>query len=409
MRILFVHQNFPGQYKHLAPALAARGHDVHALAIQQQTPLPGVVVHRYQVGRGNSKEIHPWVIDIETKVLRGEACAKAAMSLKQQGFEPELICVHPGWGEGLFLRDVWPQAKQLHYVEFFYSSAGRDVGFDPEFGVPDLATQSRVRLKNANSLLNLDAMDHGISPTYWQRSTVPERYRESITVIHDGIDTDLVRPDPSATFEWSAENGLLRQVAFGEPVLTFVNRNLEPSRGYHIFMRALPELLFRHPALQVLIVGGEDVSYGVRLEHGSYKQRFLAEVEERIDPSRVHFLGRLPYSEYLRLLQVSMVHVYMTYPFVLSWSMLEAMSAGCLVIGSKTPPVEEVIVHGDNGILVDFGEPMALANAVSDVLANPNTTSIRHRARETIIARYELTRECLPKHIELLERLCNGC
>ena len=390
----------------MAPALAARGHEVHALSINQQVPLPGVMVHRYKVCKGSSKNIHPWVIDIETKVLRGEACAKAAERLKAAGFVPDVICAHPGWGETLFLREVWPDVKQLHYVEFFYSSTGADVGFDPEFGLPDFSMRSRVRLKNANNLLNLNVMDQGVSPTHWQRSTVPEEYREAITVIHDGVDTEVVKPDSTATFSWRSEDGRDMKVCAGDPVLTFVNRNLEPSRGYHMFMRSLPELLFRHPKLQVLIVGGSEVSYGARPFNGSYKERFLAEVENWIDPARLHFLGRIPYEKYLNVLQVSMAHVYLTYPFVLSWSMLEAMSAGCLVIGSRTPPVEEVIVDGDNGLLIDFNSPIQISNAVTRVFLEPDAMdSIRKRARSTAVLNYDLRSQCLPKHVDLIESL----
>lgn len=379
---------------------------MHALTINQQAPLPGVILHRYKVGRGSSKDIHPWVVDIETKVLRGEACAKAAHRLKDAGFVPDVICAHPGWGEALFLREVWPDVPQLHYVEFFYAAVGADVGFDLEFGMPDFLMHSRVRMKNANNLLNLNEMDVGISPTHWQRSTVPEKYREAITVIHDGVDTEIVRPDPFATFSWRSEDGRDLRVCAGDPVLTFVNRNLEPSRGYHTFMRSLPELLFRHPALQVLIVGGDDVSYGARPASGSYKERFLAEVEDRIDPARVHFLGRIPYPKYLNLLQVSMAHVYLTYPFVLSWSMLEAMSAACLVIGSRTPPVEEVIVDGENGLLVEFCSPIEIANAVTRVLSEPDVMKpIRERARNTALLNYDLRSRCLPKQVDLIEKL----
>ena len=406
MRILFVHQNFPGQFKHLAPALVARGHEVHALTINQQAPLLGVVVHRYKVGRGSSADIHPWVVDIETKVLRGEACAKAAHQLKGAGFVPDVIYAHPGWGEALFLREVWPDVRQLHYVEFFYAAVGADVGFDPEFGLPDWSMRSRVRLKNTNNLLNLNVMDQGVSPTHWQCSTVPEKYREAITVIHDGVDTEIIKPDSAARFSWRSEDGRDLEVSAGDPVLTFVNRNLEPSRGYHVFMRSLPELLFRHPKLQILIVGGDDVSYGARPDSGSYKQRFLVEVEDRIDPARVHFLGRIPYAKYIKLLQVSMAHVYLTYPFVLSWSMLEAMSAGCLVIGSRTPPVEEVIVDGENGLLVEFGSPMQIADAVTRVLSKPEGMGdIRKRARNAVLLNYDLRTQCLPKQIELIEKL----
>ncbi|WP_137896844.1 glycosyltransferase family 4 protein [Ramlibacter sp. 2FC] len=409
MRLLFVHQNFPGQYKHLAPALAAQGHEVHALAINHQPGLPGVKLHLYKVARGSSRNIHPWALETETKVLRGEACARAALALKAQGFTPDVICAHPGWGEALFLREVWPAARQLHYVEFFYSAVGQDVGFDPEFDQPDFDDGCRIRMKNANTLLNLETMDRGICPTRWQLSTVPELFRGSIEVIHDGVDTLLARPDPAADFAWRGADGTESRVLKGDQVLTFVNRNLEPSRGYHVFMRALPQLLDRHPKLQVLIVGGGGVSYGAQPAEGGYKERFLAEVQDRLDLARVHFLGHLPYSRFLRLLQVSAVHVYLTYPFVLSWSMLEAMSAGCLVIGSRTPPVEEVIVDGENGLLVDFFAADKLASAVSRVLDDPASfDALRANARRTIVERYDLKTLCLPRQMALVEAVHRG-
>lgn len=406
MRILFVHQNFPGQYRHLAPALAQRGHEVLALAINAAPPLPGVTVHRYRVANGTSKQIHPWAAETETKVLRGEACARAALQLKAKGFVPDVICAHPGWGEALFLKEVWPDARQLHFVEFYYSPSGRDVGFDPEFGQTDFDACCRVRMKNANSLLNLNIMDRGVSPTVWQRSTVPEIYRDRIDVIHDGIDTAIAKPDRNAEFSWQGSDGRTLRVKAGDPVLTFVNRNLEPNRGYHSFMRALPALYERHPDLQVLVIGGDGVSYGAKPAEGSYKQRFLDEVSARIDPSRLHYLGRVPYSVYLKVLQVSAAHVYLTYPFVLSWSMLEAMSAGCLVIGSRTPPVEEILLDGKNGLLVDFFSVEEISTAVSRVLDDPSAfESIRAKARESIIREYDLQTVCLPRHIALVEKV----
>jgi glycosyltransferase involved in cell wall biosynthesis len=406
MRILFVHQNFPGQYKHLAPALAARGHEVRALSINRHPVPPGVQLGYYRVGRGTTKGVHRWAAETETKVLRGEACAQAALELRAGGFVPDVICAHPGWGEALFLREVWPQARQLHFVEFYYSSEGADVGFDPEFGAADFDNRCRVRMKNANSLLNLDCMDKGVSPTAWQKSTVPAIYQPRIAVIHDGIDTRMACPDAGAEFEWSDADGKRRTCRAGDEVVTFVNRNLEPNRGYHSFMRSLPDLLARRPGAEVLIVGGDGVSYGAKPVEGSYKQRYLEEVAARIDTRRVHFLGRIPYASYLRLLQVSAAHVYLTYPFVLSWSMLEAMSAGCVVIGSRTPPVEEVIRHGENGLLVDFFSAAEIAEAVAGVLEQRNAMSaLRQAARESIRDTYDLAGKCLPAHIGLVESL----
>jgi glycosyltransferase involved in cell wall biosynthesis len=407
MRVLFVHQNFPGQYLHLAPALAARGDDVVALAIEGQRPMPGVRIVHYKPQRGSSGSIHPFVADMETKVIRGEASAMAALELRRQGFLPDIICAHPGWGEALFLKDVFPEAQLLSFIEFYYRTQGADFGFDPEFAEDEVASRCRLRMKNANSLLNIDASDWCISPTRWQASTVPERYRDRISVVHDGIDTDRVRPNPQAVVRLAKSGLALRS---GDEVITFVNRNMEPYRGFHIFMRALPEILQRRPNATVLIVGGDEVSYGRRLPPGeTWRKRMLAEVGDRLDMRRVRFLGRIAYPDFISMLQVSAVHVYLTYPFVLSWSMLEAMSAGCLVVGSATAPVQEVIREGDNGLLVDFFAPQHLAETVDRALREPaRAAAIRKRARQTVIETYDLRRHCLPRHVALVDAVAAG-
>lgn len=407
MRVLFVHQNFPGQYLHLAPALAARGDEVVALSIEDSKPLPGVRVVHYKPQRGSSTGIHPWVADIETKVIRGEAAAEAALSLRATGFRPDVICAHPGWGESLFLKDVWPDARLLAFIEFFYRSDGADFAFDPEFSEDDVPGRCRLRMKNANSLLAIDGADWCLSPTLWQASTVPERYRSRFSVIHDGIDTRRVRPDPKAVVKLAKAGRLLRP---GDEVITFVNRNLEPYRGFHTFMRALPEIQRRRPNAITLVVGGDDVSYGRKLPKGeTWRQRMLAEVGSQIDMERVRFVGRIPYTDFVTMLQISAAHVYLTYPFVLSWSLLEAMSTGCLVIGSATPPVEEVIRDGENGLLVDFFSPRALADALDRALDDPSRmAAVRARARRTVIEGYDLRDWCLPRHVALIDAVASG-
>lgn len=405
MRILFVHQNFPAQYKHLAPALAAKsGNQVVALTLKKQPSLPGVQVFRYRLSRGTSPNIHPWVSETETKVIRGEAAARACLQLRQQGFVPDVICAHPGWGESLFLKEVFPEAKLLAFIEFYYHTHQSDLDFDPEFLDQSFETLCRARMKNANNLLNLELCDWGVSPTHWQWQNIPTAYRDKVSIIHDGIDTQVVCPKPD-------QNLILPQAGLTlthkDEVITFVNRNLEPYRGFHSFMRSLPEILRRRPQAQILIVGGEEISYGKPLPDGqSYKQKYLAELGENLDKSRVHFLGRIPYEQFLSVLRVSGVHVYLTYPFVLSWSMLEAMSTGCLVVGSATPPVEEIIEDGVNGLLVDFFSPEQIAAAVDRVFDHSEQMlALRQRARKTIIDRYDLKTICLPKQIELVESL----
>ena len=408
MKILFIHQNFPGQFKHLAPALVRQGHTVVAMTMQkvQTSQWQGVQLVPYSVHRGSTPNIHPWVSDFETKTIRGEACFRAALQLKAQGFVPDAIVAHPGWGESLFLKEVWPQARLGIYCEFFYHPHGADVGFDPEFPVSDDGEVCRLRLKNIGHLVHFSVADAGLSPTHWQASTFPEPFRSRITVVHDGIDTQVIRPDPQATLTL---NGRLR-LDRGSEIITFVNRNLEPLRGYHIFMRALPELLRRRPRARVLLVGGNDVSYGLRPESGrSWTEIFAAEVRPRIsdaDWSRVHFLGHIAYQHFTTLLQLSKVHVYLTYPFVLSWSLLEAMSAGCAIVASDTRPVQEAIRHGDTGRLVDFFDAAGLANEVCDLLADPGERErLGARARAFAQEHYDLHAVCLPRQMQWVREL----
>ncbi|MGH8673366.1 MAG: glycosyltransferase [Burkholderiales bacterium] len=404
MNVLFVHQNFPGQFKHLAPRLARAGHRVQALAIDGPG-LPDIPLRRYKPARSTSPQTHPWAQEFETKVIRGEACAAAALRLKNEGFSPDVIVANPGWGESLFLRDVWPRAKMLALIEFFYATHGLDFDFDPEFHRADPARDAKLRAKNAHLLMALSDMDRGLSPTEFQRSTVPEPYRARISVIFDGIDTGVVQPDPAASLTVAGHT-----LRAGDEVLTFVNRNLEPYRGYHVFMRALPEILQKRPGAIALIVGDGGVSYGAAAPEGkTWKQIFFDEVKDRLDATRVHFLGRLPYARYLKVLQLSACHVYLTYPFVLGWSCIEALAAGCLVVGSRTPPVEEAIAHEKNGLLVDFFDAAALAQTVCDALERPQEfAALRIAARRSALNRYDLASVCLPQQVRLVEALARG-
>lgn len=407
MRILLVHQNFPGQFKHLAPALVEQGHEVTAFTMSQNPVPAGVRVVQYHAAKGTSETVHKWVTDIETKVIRGEAAFRAALQLKEAGYTPDVIVAHPGWGESLFLKDVWPDTKLGIYCEFFYKPEGGDVGFDPEFPVTDPGSAARLRLKNVNNLLHFLSADAGISPTEWQASTFPSPFREKISVIHDGIDTDVVTP--SADVKMTINRGDVHLDRTSE-VITFVNRNLEPTRGYHIFMRMLPEILARRPNARVMIVGGNDVSYGARPPKGqSYRDIYLKEVEGRIDRSRVHFLGHVPYAGFLSLLQLSTVHVYLTYPFVLSWSLIEAMSAGCAIVASDTAPLHEAIQHNESGRLVDFFDVAGMADNICSLLDNPTERErLGRNAREFARKHYDLRTVCLPRQLAWVQAVAEG-
>ncbi|HWW04221.1 glycosyltransferase family 4 protein [Collimonas sp.] len=404
MKILFIHQNFPGQYLHLARHLGASPkNEVIFITQRQDATIPGVKKIVYKPQRAVTPGIHHYLGDTEAGILNAQEVARIALDLKASGFVPDVMLGHNGWGEIWYLKDVFPNTPLLGYFEFFYRSQGADVGFDPkEQLTPD--TSPRLRTKNVGNLLALEAVDWGQCPTQWQRSVYPLRYQPILSVVHEGIDTQVVAPDHAAHFAIPGTDITLK---YGDEVVTYVARNLEPYRGFPSFMRSLPTILQSRPKAHVLIVGGEETSYGHRLPAGeTFRQRMLDELGDAIDLKRVHFLNKVPYSTFLKILQISRAHVYLTYPFVLSWSMLEAMSAGCLVIGSRTPPVEEVIQDGINGILVDFFSPDEIAQHVVEALEDVRKhEELRRNARRTIVHRYDLRTICLPAQLSLVEKL----
>ncbi|MFW2541190.1 glycosyltransferase [Primorskyibacter sp. 2E107] len=409
MKILLIHQNFPGQYKHLAPALAAQGHEVVALTckVKEAQTWKGVRIIPYAVKGNSTQGIHPWLTDFETKLLRATSCYRGAMGLKGQGFEPDVICAHHGWGESMFLKDVWPQARLGLYCELYHLTTTPFMNFDPEFPTRNPEADAlRIRMKNLNNRLHEEIMDAGISPTRFQAGSFPTEWQDRITVAHDGVDTDLVVPDADARLMVRDTVTLSRQ----DEVITFINRNLEPYRGYHVFMRALPDILRQRPNAHVVLIGGDEVSYGSKPPKGqSWKQIFIDEVQDRIpaeDWNRVHFLGRVPYAVYLSMLQVSTVHVYLTYPFVLSWSLLEAMSAQCAILASGTAPVREVLTEGETGQMVDFFDREALVERLCALLDDPQTRErLGLGARAFVRENYDLKTICLPQHLDWVEQL----
>ncbi|AIQ98265.1 glycosyltransferase [Prochlorococcus sp. MIT 0801] len=408
MDILFIHQNFPAQFIHLAPALVREGLNITTLTNSQSVSknIDGIRFFNYPIKRSSSKNIHPWLTDLETKTIRGEYCFRAAYELCQKGYKPNLIISHPAWGESLFLKEIWPDAKIAIYCEFFYRSLGADINFDPEFPITDPGDPCRVMMKNINNNLHLQIADVGISPTKWQKSTFPEYFQKKISVIHDGINTTLLRPNDS--IEITLDSGL--KLSKSNEIITFVNRNLEPYRGFHTFMRSLPKILKERPNLYVLIVGGDSTSYGTLPENGkTWKDIYANEVKEKLTDDqykRVIFLGTLTYDKYMSVLQISTIHVYLTYPFVLSWSLLEAMSIGCPVIVSNTEPLHEIIKDHENGVYVDFFDFEDLSKQILSILNNFKLRSkLSENARKFIVKTYDLKTICLPKQISWVKSL----
>ena len=400
MKILFLHQNAPGQFRHLAPYLARDDrNDVVFLGQGTRRALERVRWQSYPAPPPAGGQTHQYLRRTEAGVRRGQAVARACLALQRSGFEPDLVVGHPGWGETMFLREVLPRATFLAYCELFYRSDGQDTGYVPETAI-DLDGRCRIRTWNADLLTSLSIMDHGISPTVWQRDQHPDVFRSNISVTHEGVDVQEVAPDPAARFVVPGGPTF----DYGDEVLTYVARDLEPVRGFTLLMRALPELLRLRPKAQVVVCGGDGVSYGRPPPGGgTWKDTMLR--EHAVDLRRVHFVGKLARADYLRLLQVSALHLYLSVPFVLSWSCVEAMAAGCLLLASDVAPVREAIEDGRTGYLIDARDARLLATRAADLLAGRHKLgSIRQAARDEAVGRFDF-RQCLVAQTALISRL----
>lgn len=400
MKILLIHQNFPGQFKHLFQHLRTdpRITDMRAFAMRDVAPEDrGTVIDCRQYLQ-TPPASWPLIDDLAAKTARGMAVSRACDALKRAGFVPDVILGHPGWGEMVFIRDCFPDARIICFFEFYYRTQGLDFGFDPEFP----ATQEQawgVTLKNAMNHFALEMCDTGISPTAWQRQTYPAQWHDKIKVLHDGVDTALFAPDPNAALQ-IADQALTR----GDGLVTFTARSLEPYRGFHSVMRALPRILKDAPHARVVFLGGDGVSYGTKAPGGRNWRPYLQQqLGDAVDWSRVYFLGKQPYPIYRRVLQASTVHLHFNYPFVLPWSLLDAMACECAIVASDTGPVQDVISHDAQGLLVDIFDPEAIAAAtVRLVASDTDRARLGRAARQWAVQERDLHSICLPQQMDLL-------
>ncbi|XWN33842.1 MAG: glycosyltransferase [Devosia sp.] len=399
MRILFLHNNFPGQYRRIAAHLQGMdGLDLVAGTLQsnKQTFKPRRV--NYRLHRDVTEGIHPTLVNVERAVLTAQAAFKALYPLKEAGWTPDLVCAHSGWGPSLLVKELWPDTRLLALFEWYYNARGSDADFLSPMSHDSAA---RTQFKNGPILLDYAAMDHGSSPTAWQRSQWPSHMQSNISVLHEGVDCAYFAPG-----EEKLTVGKHILTAEDE-IITYVARGMEPYRGFPQFMAAVAELQRRRPNVHVLIAGEDRTAYGRQRSDGkTYREHALESLP--LDQDRLHFLGLVPLSKLRTMFRITSAHVYLTVPFVLSWSMLEAMATGALVVGSSTPPVRELIEDGKNGLLVDFFDSGALANCLDDVLSiKTATASLKQAARETIVERYALP-VILPRQWELMQRVAKG-
>jgi len=395
--ILFVHTNFPAQFGAMGARLRAGGWRV-AFATERAGARSDIFeVLPFRRHREPSKQTHRYLIGMERAVITGQGAARAFYDARARGFRPDVIIAHAGWGAGLFARDVWPGAAYVPYVEWWYRYPPIDSVF-LDAHAPSEDVRLMQRLRNAPTLMDLDAGAFAICPTQFQAAQFPARWRPAIEVIHDGVDVALHAP---AAQRPSAVGGV--DLTGAREIVTYATRGMEPQRGFPQFMRALAALQTRRPGLHALIVGEDRVAYGAQLPQGeSWRRRMEAELD--LDPARTHFLGRLPRPDYVRALQASDAHVYLTAPFVLSWSLLEAMAIGCPLVASDTAPVREVARHGETALLAGFHDTGAIADAVERLLEDRALARrLGAAAREAIIADYAFD-ALWPRKRALLER-----
>ncbi|WCL55119.1 glycosyltransferase [Gimibacter soli] len=403
MRILFIHNNFPGQYRRIERYFQDdKSVDMRTVTLKANKQDIKLRQSRFEPHRAATKGIHPAVLTTEQAVLMGQAAYSAMLNHRKEGWQPDIILSHAGWGSGMFAKDAFPDAKQLSYFEWFYHAHGSDFEYMRGNEGIDANDELRLRMKNTPLLTELASMDWGQCPTAFQLSQLPTVFHSRITQLHDGVDTDYFAPDAKAVLQV----GKLRLTADDE-VITYVARGMEEYRGFPQFMEMVSMLQKRRPNLQVVLLGDDRVAYGAKRKDGKTFKQWALETFE-LDLSRIHFLGLQPLGIFRTLMQISKAHVYLTAPFVLSWSMLEAMSTGALIVGSETAPVQEVITHGQNGLLVPFRDPAAQAAAIEEVLnRQKDFAPLREAARQTILERYD-TRQLLPKYAQLIQSVANG-
>jgi len=402
MRVLFTHNNFPAQFRHLAEHLGrAPGHQVvfATKTPREEWTIPGVTKAVFKPDNAPGGTSYPLAASNEDALRHGVGLLRLCRHLKDQGFVPDVMVGHSGWGQTLFLKDVFPDTPFIGYFEWYYNGDSAETRFDGQ--ERNESRLAHLRLRNTAMLHDLVSCDAGITPTQWQKAQFPQQFHAKLATIHDGINTTYFAPFGDMPMPPDALGLPGVDLTGATELVTYCSRGMEPYRGFPQFYEALPAILEARPNCHVLIVGEDRICYSPKLpDNGSYVDLMRSKVA--VDERRVHFTGPLPYGQYKQVLQASSAHVYLTWPFVLSWSFLEAMSTGCLVVASDTEPVREVVRHEDNGLLTDFHSPEKIAVSVVTALERQaDLAHLRSRARQTILDRYCLSK-CLSRQLGLL-------
>ncbi len=408
MNFLFVHQNFPGQYLHIIRSLLADNarqdgtHEIVFMSEPNRNQMAGVRKVTYarppEMGTGVAFSAR----DFDIAARRAEAAYKGALQIKALGYKPDIIIGHHGWGEMLNLVDVFPGVPILGYFEFYYRIENSDVNYDPEFPMPP-ERFGAVRSKNCVNLIALSLEQFGQVPTKWQLGMYPEFFQKQLHYIPEGVDLDVCKANPAIRRK-TLKVGKL-SVTPKQKLVTYVARNLEPYRGFHTIMRALPKLLERPDAI-VSLVGGDGISYGAPAANGkSWREVMLKEMEGKLDLSRVHFMGQIPYEQHLSLLQRSDAHIYLSYPFVASWSLREALAVGCAIVGGDCPTIKEFLTHNKTALVVPNLDPDAVAAATLKLLDDAKLSArLRTNARAYAEAHLDMA-DYIAKYRAVIEEI----
>ena len=414
MHVLYVHQNFPAQFGHIARHLIQKMN--WRCSFVSETPagvVDGIEKIQYKLGGGATKQNHFCTRTFENTVWHCHGVYDALA--KHPELKPDLIVGHSGFGSTLFLRELYPDTPVINFFEYYYRShdADSDMDFrkDLAWGVPEIK-YLRSRCRNAMILLDLQNCQIGYTPTKFQKSRFPTEYGQKIRTIFDGVDRSIYHGYDGTLRPPVNDRGVRTIAGIEVPadtrVVTYVSRGFESMRGFDIFMKAAKIICDREPNVIFLVIGTDRIAYGGDESYTagkSFKEWVLG--QDKYDLDRIKFIGRLPMDELGRTLAASDLHIYLTVPFVLSWSMMDAMSCGAVVLASDTSPVKEMIRDGENGLLADFFNPEAFADKACEVLRDPDAFRHVGQAAERMITEQYSLDAVLPQMLQLYEDAAN--